>query len=90
MTTAQIAAMVSASLVKAIARSESNNETVDVTMEYLSDISTVAAYAADHADNVDYANEGDGTYDVWGWSDEMEEAGKGDMQWRLRVTLAAE
>ena len=72
-------------LESAIARSESHNEIVHVTLD-CDDISTVASVASDYADNTDYVRENDGAFDVWGWSDEMAE---GDMQWRLRVTLSA-
>jgi hypothetical protein len=72
----------------AIEQSIAQNEIVRVTLSVVSDISTVAAFAGDHSDNVDYVRENDGSFDVWGWSNEMESAGRGEMEWRLNVTLA--
>ena len=75
-------------LEQAIARSRSHNEIVSVTLDYTDDITTVTVDAGKFADNVDCVRENDGTYDIWGWSDEMEAAGSSDMEWRLKVSLA--
>lgn len=81
-----IASVLSTDLTAAIEQSVSQNETVRVSTSM--DIGTVAAFAGDHADNVDCVREVDGSYDMWGWSDEMEAAGNGEMLWRIKVTLA--
>ena len=86
--TNDIASVLSTDLTAAIEQSVRQNETVRVATTL--DISTVAAFAGDHADNVDYVRENDGSYDMWGWSDEMESAGNGEMLWRLNVTVAVQ
>lgn len=83
---ADLANVMGSEIKAAIEQSIAQNEIVRVTLT--SDISTVAAFAGDHSDNVDYVRENDGSYDMWGWSDEMEAAGNGDMEWRINVTLA--
>lgn len=88
-TAADLARVMGSEIEAAIEQSIAQNEIVHVTLSTTSDISTVAAYAGDHADNVDYVRENDGSYDMYGWSDEMEAAGKGEMEWRLKVTIAA-
>jgi hypothetical protein len=84
---ADLANLMGSEIKAAIQLSVLNNETVNVTVTLCRDISTVAVFASDYADYVDYAKENDGSYDMWGWSEEMEKAGKGDMEWRIRVTL---
>lgn len=46
----------------------------------------VEIWAAWHGD-MDYERENDGSYDVWGWEDDTEEAIAKDV-WRLTVVLA--
>ena len=87
--TTDLVNLISSQIEPAIERSESHNEIVAVNVTLCSDISTVAEIAKSYADNVDYTNEGDGSWDMWGWSNEMEAAGKCEMQWRIRVTLAS-
>lgn len=85
---ADLANVMGSEIKAAIEQSIAQNEIVRVTLTMVSDISTVAAFAGDHSDNVDYVRENDGSYDMWGWSDEMEVAGNGGMEWRINVTLA--
>lgn len=75
-------------LEQAIRQSESQNEIVHVTLDYTDDITTVTVDAQQFADNVDCVRENDGTFDLWGWSDDM--TSENEMQWRLKVTLASD
>ena len=70
---------------QAIELSRNTNQIVAVTLDYTDDITTVTVDAGSHADNVDCVRETDGTFDVWGWSDEM--TSENEMEWRLKVTL---
>lgn len=73
----------------AIDKSRLQNEIVHVTIETACDISTIVAFLDDQSDNIDSVRESDGSFDVWGWSDAMEQAGNGDMEWRLGLTIVA-
>ena len=75
-------------LEQAIELSRGTNQIVHVTLDYTDDISTVEVDAQAFADNTDCVRENDGTWDLWGWSDEMAAAESTDMEWRLKVTLA--
>lgn len=76
--------MKTTSLKAAIARSRSHNEsvTVEVGPTKIADVMTEldSIYEGD----TDYARENDGSYDVWGWTDETAE---GEMDWRLNVAV---
>lgn len=71
---------------EAIERSISHNETVKIEVE-TSDISDVmvAIECVTENTDTDRATENNGTYDVWGWT---EETAEGEQDWRLNVTLA--
>ena len=73
-------------LESAIRQSESQNEIVHVTLKCRS-IGEVETLAAEYADHTDCVRENDGSWDLWGWSQEMEDAGSSDMLWRLKVSL---
>lgn len=74
-------------LKNAIARSRSHNEIVSVEIEG-ADISTVRAELnAIYDGEIDDSQENDGSYSVWGYTDDMAD---GEMDWRINVTLTAE
>ena len=67
----------------AIQRSENYTERADC--EFAGDVRELLVLVdAIYDGEVDHATENDGTVDVWGWTEEMDE---GEMDWRLRVTL---
>ena len=69
----------------AISRSISHNESVSIEIE-ASDISAVVA-EIDSDYETDYAKENDGTYDVWGWTEETPD---NEQDWRLKITLTGD
>ena len=72
-----------------IERSQSHDEIVHVTIPH-TDISNVFDFAQDFAEQVDYVRENDGSYDMWGFTNESEENSTGEMEWRINVTLEAD
>jgi hypothetical protein len=70
---------------EAVQESVTNN--CITSAEYAGDISNCVAELSAEADEIDYARENDGTFDLWGWNDDMQE---GEMLWRIRVTCRGE
>lgn len=71
-------------LTEAIARSRSHNEIVRVEVEAANISEVLAELATIYDGEIDDSQENDGTYGVWGWTEDMAE---GEMDWRLNVTL---
>lgn len=71
----------------AIARSISHSESVSLEIEAtdISEVMTAIDCVTENTDT-DYATENDGSYDVWGWT---EETAENDQDWRLNVTIVA-
>jgi hypothetical protein len=66
---------------RAIADSVQENRIVSI--EYVGDIGDCIADLSElHDGEIDYARENDGSYDVWGWTDETPES---EQDWRLNV-----
>lgn len=77
---------IQSTLTAAIARSRSHNEIVSIEIEG-ADIATVRAELnAIYDGEIDDSQENDGSYGIWGYTDDMAES---EMDWRLNVTLAA-
>lgn len=72
------------SLVDAIDRSRSHNESVAVQME-CNHNELLSLLGLLWGDNFDSGIENDGTLDVWGW---LPQTPEGKMEWRLKVSLA--
>lgn len=54
-----------------------------VTVDFDGDISEcLAELNAFHEGDIDYVQENDGSYDVWGWTEETPE---NEQEWRLQV-----
>jgi hypothetical protein len=62
----------------AIARSISHPERT----RYMGPLADLLAYATEQGYQVDHVHENDGSYDVWGWTDETPE---NEQEWRVRV-----
>lgn len=64
----------------AIARSISHSQRTD----YPGPLADLIAYAKEQGYEVDWVVENDGSYDVWGWTDETPE---NEQEWRVRVVV---
>ena len=68
----------------AIANSRHYNHSVAIELPATDISDAMAEIGAAWDGDTDYAQENDGTYDVWGWNDETQE---NEQAWRLRVTI---
>jgi hypothetical protein len=73
-------------IIRAIEQSKEKNEIVRVDVASCDCVATLAHIARDYSDHVECEKESDGTYDMWGWSQEMQDSGaENDMEWRAKI-----